>query len=98
MADKEKKLRKILEKIGRKGRLKLVATLEEAHLVLVEDKRCCKRSKLLGKGTYLEMIEKGYTAPEEEVYYVTATNPRDRKTIEGRYLSNAFAVARTPLK
>ena len=66
MADKDKQLRKILVKINMKGRLKLVATLEEAHLVLVEDKQCASRTKLIGKDTYLRMIEKGYIFPEEE--------------------------------
>ena len=37
MADKEKRLRKILVKIGKKGVLKHVGTLEEAHVVLLED-------------------------------------------------------------
>ena len=37
MADKEKRLRKILSKRGCKGKLKLVATLEEASIVVVED-------------------------------------------------------------
>ena len=58
MADKEKQLRKILVKINMKGRLKLVATLEEAHLILVQDKRCASRTKLIGKDTYLEMVVK----------------------------------------
>ena len=97
MADKEKRLRKILVKINMKGRLKLVATLEEAHLVLVQDKRCASRTKLIGKDTYLEMVEKGYTFPEEEVYYTVSTNPRDRKHIEEKYLTNAFAHVKPAL-
>ena len=36
MADKEKRLRKILDKIYMKGLLKSVGTLEEAHIVLVD--------------------------------------------------------------
>ena len=97
MADKEKRLRKILVKINMKGRLKLVATLEEAHLILVQDKRCASRTKLIGKDTYLEMEEKGYTSPEEEVYYTVSTNPRDRKHIEEKYLTNAFAAVKPAL-
>ena len=97
MADKEKRLRKILVKINMKGRLKLVATLEEAHLILVQDKRCASRTKLIGKDTYLEMEEKGYTFPEEEVYYTVSTNPRDRKHIEEKYLTNAFAAVKPAL-
>ena len=95
MADKEKRFRKILVKKGWKGKLKLVATLEEAHIILVNNK---ERSivNIIGKGTYLEMIEKGYTAPEEEVYYVVSTNPRNTLHIEQKMLTNAFAAIRTP--
>ena len=97
MADKEKRLRKILTKLGMKGRLKLVASLDEAHLVLVQDKQCASRTKLIGKDSWLIFIERGYTFPEEDVYYVISPNPRDRKHIEEKYLSNAFASLQTKL-
>ena len=96
MADKEKRLRKILTKLGMKGRLKLVASLE-AHLVLVQDKQCASRTKLIGKDSWLIFIERGYTFPEEDVYYVISPNPRDRKHIEEKYLTNAFACIQTKL-
>ena len=95
MADKEKRFRKILVKKGWKGKLKLVATLEEARIILVNNKERCIVN-IIGKGTYLEMIEKGYTAPEEEVYYVVSTNPRNAWQIEHKMLTNAFAAVRTP--
>ena len=95
MADKEKRLRKILIKRGWKGKLKLVTTLEEARIILVNDKEHSK-IQLIGKGIYLEMIEKGYTAPEEEVYYVVSTNPRNAWHIEHKMLSNAFSALGTP--
>ena len=97
MADTEKRLRKILTKLGLKGRLKLVASLDEAHLVLVQDKRCASRTKLIGKDSWLIFIERGYTFPEEDVYYVISPNPRDRKHIEEKYLTNAFACMQTKL-
>ena len=97
MADKEKRLHKILSKRGWKGKLKLVATLEEARITLVNNKEH-SIINLIGKGTYLEVIEKGYTAPEEEVYYVVSTNPRNAWNIEHKMLSNAFAVEKTPPK
>ena len=97
MGDKEKRLRKILVKSGWKGKLKSVAILEEAHIVLVEDRQCCRRTQLIGKDTYLKMIERGYTFPEEDVYYLVSTNPRDMKHIEQKCLSNAFTtVKHTP--
>ena len=90
MADKEKRFRKILLKRGLKGRLKSVATLEEAHVVLVNEKEHSK-TQIMGKGTYLEKIERGYTFPEEEVYYAISPNPRDTRHIEDKLLSNAFS-------
>ena len=90
MADKEKQLHKILSRLGLKGRLKLVASLDEAHLVLVNE-RGHGRFHLTGKDSYLMAIEKGYIFPEEEVYYLVSTNPRDKKNIERKYLTNAFA-------
>ena len=39
MADKEKRIQKFLTKVGLKGKLKLVKTLEEATVVVVEDPR-----------------------------------------------------------
>ena len=91
MADKEKRFRKILSKKCLKGRLKLVATLEEAHIIIIENKQSHSKTQIMGKGTYLEMIEKGYTAPEEEVYYAISPNPRDTRHIEDKLLSNAFS-------
>ena len=37
MADKEKRLRKLLTKVNLKGKLKSVKTYEESSIVLVED-------------------------------------------------------------
>ena len=94
MADKEKQFCKILLKKCLKGKLKLVATLEQAHFVLVHRKGL---SELLfvKKEAYLEMIERGYNFPEEDVYFTVSSNPRDSKRIEERYLTNAFANIRS---
>ena len=91
MADKEKRLRKILSKMGTKGQLKLVATFEQSHFVLVHRKGL---SELLyiKKGTYSEMIERGYTFPEEEVYFVVSSNPRNSKHIEERYINRFSCI------
>ena len=97
MADEEKRLRKILSRLGLKGRLKLVVSLDEAHFVIVEDKQCASRTKLIGKDSWLIMIERGYTFPEEDVYYVISPNPRDKKNIEQKYLTNAFACIQNKL-
>ena len=75
MADKGKRLRKILSKMNLKGQFKLVATLEEAHLVLVNE-RGHSKFHLTGKDSYLTVIEEGYIFPEEEVYYLVSGTRR----------------------
>ena len=90
MADKEKRFRKILLNINLKGKLKMVKTLEEARLVLLK-KIGLGTFRLIRKEDYLELIERGYTFPEEEVYFTVSSNPRDSKHIEERYLTNAFS-------
>ena len=93
MADKEKRFRKILTKKCLKGKLKLVATLEQSHFVLIHRKGV---SKLLfiRKGDYSELIERGYTFPEKEVYFTVSSNPRDNKHVEEKYLTNGFSTIR----
>ena len=96
MVDKEKRFRKILSKFALKGKLKLVATLEEAHLVLINEKGHAK-FHIAGKDSYLRWIEKGHIFPEEEVYYLVSANPRNRQLVEQKYLTNAFAdIKRKP--
>ena len=92
MADKERRFCKILTK-GLKGKLKLVATLEQSHFVLA-NKKGLSELLFMKKEAYLETIERGYNFPEEEVYFIVSSNPRDSKRIEERYLSNAFSNLR----
>ena len=94
MADKEKRLRKIMGKKCLKGKLKPVGSLEEAHLVLVEDRQCTKKTKLVGVDSYREMVENGHTFPEENVHFLVSTNPRNMWHVERQFLSNAFATMR----
>ena len=96
MADKEKRLRKILLNINLKGKLKTVKTLEEACLVLI-NKIGLGTFRLTRKEDYSELIERGYTFPEEEVYYLVSTNPRDAQSIERKYLTNALANIKTKI-
>ena len=91
MADKKKRLRKILDKKEMRGKLKLVDTIEEAHLILVDDKRYNGTIKLMPKESYLRMVEDGHTILEENVYYLIPTNPRDRMNIEKSLITNSFA-------
>ena len=79
MADKEKRLRKILIKIGKRGVLKHVGTLEEAHVVLVENHTNPFNIKyaFYKKEEYQYVLTNGYGFPEERVYFLVATNPRN---------------------
>ena len=95
MTDKAKRLRKILSRIGMKGKLKLTLNEEEAHLVLVEDRHDGKKTRLIGKDSYTGMIERGHDFREEDIYYLVSTNPRDRWNVEKRLLSNSFGMMDT---
>ena len=97
MADKEKRLRKALLNLNLKGKLKMVKTLEEAHRVLIND-RGHGRFRLTRKDIYIKILKDGYTFPEEEVYYLVSTNPRDARSIERKYLTSAVANIKTKPK
>ena len=81
MADKEKRFRKILTKKGWKGRLKSVATLEEAHMIIIENKQSMTKTQLVDKDTYVKALENGYTFPEDRVHYLVPSNPRDSRHV-----------------
>ena len=91
MADKEKRLRKILVKKCLKGKLKPVGSLEDAHIVLIEDRQCINKTLLIGRDTYAGMVEEGHTFPEDNVHFMVSTNPRNMWHIERKFLTNAFA-------
>ena len=77
MADEEKRLRKILSRRGWKGRLKSVATLEEAHMIIIEDGQSKTKTLYIDKDMYVRALEEGYTFPEDKVHYLEPSNPRD---------------------
>ena len=81
MADKEKRLSKILVKIGKKGVLKHVETLEEAHVVLLEDHTIPFKYGLYKKEDYQHALMNGYDFSEKRVYFLTVTNPRNRQQV-----------------
>ena len=70
-----------------KGKLKLVGSLEEAHLILVEDRNDRKKNMLIGKDSYTGMMER-----EQTIYYLVSTKPKDRWNVEKHLLSNSFGV------
>ena len=97
MADKEKRLRKILVKKGLKGKLKPVATLEEARIIIVENKQCSSKTMVIGKDTYEQFLEEGHTFPEDQVYYVISSNPRNAWNIEHKIMSSSYGLLRHKL-
>ena len=97
MADKEKRLRKILVKRGWKGQLKSVATLEEAHMIVLENEQTITKTQLIGKDSYREFLEEGYTFPEDKVHYVVSSNPRNVRNIENRFMSNSYGHLKNKL-
>ena len=88
MADKEKRLRKILSRRGWKGRLKSVATLEEAHMIIIEDGQSMTKTLFIDKDMYVRALEEGYTFPEDKVHYLVPSNPRDVRHV-ARSASNS---------
>ena len=95
MADKEKRLRKILVKKCLKGKLKPVGSIEEAHLIIVENRQCIDRTLLIGRDTYRQLIEEGYSYPEDQVHYLVSTNPRNVWHIERQFMSNSYGSMKT---
>ena len=91
MADKRKRLQKILVKKFLNGQLKPVDNLEDAHVILIEDRRCIHRTTLIGRDTYKDLLEEGHTFPEDNVHFLVSTNPRNTWSIENRLFTNAVA-------
>ena len=94
MVDKEKRLRKILVKRGLKGLLKLVGTLKEAHIVVVENEQSISNTMVIGRDTYELYLQEGQTFPEDLVHYTVFTNPRNTVNIERKIMSNSYGIMR----
>ena len=81
MADKEKRLRKILLNSALKGKLKLVKTLEEAHIIIVQNPRYPGKNTFYNRCGYQTALDNGETFPEECVYFTVPTNLRNIRQI-----------------
>ena len=80
MADKIKRLNKILNKGGLKGFLKPLETLEDSHFVLVEKIKNIFSTKLMFKTEeYKAILERGETYPPDIVHFLVITNKRNAK-------------------
>ena len=82
MADKIKRLNKMLNKSGLKGFLKPVENLEDSHFVLVgkiKDRFSNSNELIIKTEDYKALQESGKTYPAEIVHFLVITNKRNRK-------------------
>ena len=82
MIDKGKRIQKFLTKVGLKGKLKSVKTLEEATVVVVEDPRDRAKNTFYDRACYQITLEKSGPFPMELVHFLTSTNPRNKGLVE----------------
>ena len=75
-----------------KGQFKPVESLEEAHIILIEDPQCIKRFSFMGKDAYKRMVENGRTFPSGIVHFLVSANPRNKWNIEQRLLTSAVGA------
>ena len=96
MADKEKRLRKILVKVGLKGKLKSVKTYEESSIVVVEDPCSATKNIFFDKKGFEYALLDGETFPEDRVHFLVSTNPRNRQLVERSVMSNNYGLMERP--
>ena len=82
MADKEKRIQKFLTKVGLKGKLKSVKTLEEATVVVVEDPRDRVKNVFYDRACYQITLERSGPFPVDRIHFLTSTNPRNKGLVE----------------
>ena len=69
MADKEKRLQKILAEVRLKGKLKSVKTLEEASIVIADHPSITTKILFFNKNEFKHLLSIGKTFSEDEVYF-----------------------------
>ena len=65
MTDENKGVEKIFKKMGIKGWLKPVDSLENSQFVLVEDKRCFRDNFIIKTEDYKTSLERGEAFPPD---------------------------------
>ena len=98
MADKEKRIQKFLNKIHLKGKLKSVKTLEEASIVIIRDPHAAVNSVFYDKVGYQTVLSRGETFPEDRVYFLTPTNPRNNDLVMQGILFKTYGFGVKPFK
>ena len=96
MADKEKRIQKLLAKAGFKGKLKSVKTLEEATVVVVEDPRDRTKNMVYSMPNYQIALERFGPFPTDRVHFLTSTNPRNKILVERGLISQAKGLRILP--
>ena len=96
MADKEKRIRKFLNKINIKGKLKTVKTLDEASIIVILDPHTAINSFFYDKAGYLAALSRVETYPEETVHFLTPTNPRNKDLVTRGLLSKTHGLGIKP--
>ena len=81
MIDRNKRFEKIFKKMGIKGWLKPVDSLENSQFVLVEDKRCFRDNFIIKTEYYKTSLERGETYPPNSVYFLINRDKRNNKCL-----------------
>ena len=97
MADKEKQIRKFLNKMNIKGKLKTVKTLDEASIVIILDPHTAVNSFLYDKAGYQMALSRGETFPEDTVHFLTSTNPRNNDLVTRGILVKTPGLGNKPI-
>ena len=81
-----------------KGILKHADTLEEAYIVLVDYPEEPTKYAIYKKEMYQQILANGYTYPEDRVYFLVPTNPRNRRQLEQSLMTNKYGTLRMSVK
>ena len=93
MADKEKRIQKLLSKTKLKVKVKKVGTLEEASSVIVEDLHTMCNNVFYDKKGYQDALLKGETFPEDRVHFMVSSNPRNSHLVVRGVINKARGLA-----
>ena len=81
MTDRNKRVEKIFKKMGIKGWLNPVDSLENSQFVLVEDKRCFRDNFIIKTEDYKTSLERGETFPPDSVYFLVNRDKTNNKCL-----------------
>ena len=92
MVDKEKRLRKILDRRGLKAKLKSTTNLQEARVICLDNEESISKAAFMGKDTYIQYLEAGHIFSGYQVHYLIPCNPRNAQFIERQILNNSLGM------